>query len=113
MVRVNNKFLLFSNFLNYNDLNGNPIYSKAGTQNNNTNILVTILSKGMVKKQIPFFNPNPFFGVKALKINSNTLNILGYKSELIPTNYNTLSIKELYYELNNAQGGKIYSAWHD
>jgi len=113
MVRVNNKFLLFSNFLNYNDLNGNPIYSKAGTQNNNTNILVTILSKGMVKKQIPFFNPNPFFGVKALKINSNTLNILGYKSELIPTNYNTLSIKELYYELINAQGGKIYSAWHD
>jgi len=113
MIRVNNKILLFSNFVNYNDLKGNLIYSKAGSQNNNTNILVTILSKGMVKKQIPFFNPNPFFGVKALKINSNTLNILGYKSELITTNYNTLSIKELYYELIDAQGEKIYSAWHD
>ena len=113
MIRVNNKTLLFSNFVNYNDLNGNIVYSKAGSQNNKTNILVTILSKGMVKKQIPFFNPNPFFGVKALKINSNTLNILGYKSELITTNYNTLSIKELYYELIDAQGEKIYSAWHD
>ncbi|MCD6557044.1 MAG: hypothetical protein J7K64_07605 [Bacteroidales bacterium] len=113
MIRVNNKTLLFSNFVNYNDLKGNIVYSKAGSQNNKTNILVTILSKGMVKKQIPFFNPNPFFGVKALKINSNTLNILGYKSELITTNYNTLSIKELYYELIDAQGKKIYSAWHD
>ncbi len=113
MIRVNDKILLFSNFINYNDLSGNRINSKAGTGNNNTNILVTILSKGMVKKQIPFFNPNPFFGVKALKINSNTLNILGYKSKLITTNYNTLSIKELYYELIDAQGEKIYSAWHD
>ena len=112
MIRVNNKILLFSNFVNYNDLKGNLVYSKAGSQNNNTNILVTILSKGMVKKQIPFFNPDPFFGVKALKINSNTINILGYKTNLT-TDYNTLTIKELYYELIDAHAKEIYSAWHD
>ncbi len=113
MIRVNNKILLFSNFINYDDLSGNIIHSKAGTGNNNTNILVTIISNGMVKKQIPFFNTKPFFGVRVLKINSNTLNILGYKSELITTDFNSLTLKELYYELIDAQAKEIYSAWHD
>ena len=110
MIRVNDKLLLFCNFINYRDLSGNIVLSKAGADN--TNILVTVISKGMVKKQIPFFNPNPFFGVKALKINSNTINILGYKTNLT-TDYNTLTIKELYYELIDAQAKEIYSAWHD
>ncbi len=113
MIRVNNKLLLFSNFINYTDLSGNTVFSKAGTEKNKTNILVSVISKGMVKKQIPFFNTKPFFGVKVLKINSNTLNILGYKSELVTTDFNSLTLKELYYELIDAQAQEIYSAWHD
>lgn len=113
MIRVNNKMLVFSNFINYKDLSGNIINSKAGTDNNNTNILLTVISKGMIKKQIPFFNTNPAFGVKALKINSNTINILGYKSEMITFDFNSLKLKELYYEIIDAQAKEIYSAWHD
>ncbi len=110
MIRVNNKIFLFSNFINYKDLSGNTIFSKAGSK---TNVLISIISKGMIKKQIPIFNSKPFFGVCALKINSNTLNILGYKSELITKDFDTLTIKELFYELIDAQAKEIYSAWHD
>jgi len=110
MIKVNNKILLFSNFINYTDLSGNTVFSKAGTE---TNILITIISKGMIKQQIPFFNTKAFFGVNVLKINSNTLNILGYESDLITTKFNSLTLKELYYELIDAQAQKIYSAWHD
>lgn len=113
MIRVNNKMLLFSNFINYKDLSGNIINSKAGTDNNNTNILLTVISKGMIKKQIPFFNAKPAFGVKVLKINSNTINILGYKSKMITFDFNSLTLKELYYEIIDAQAKEIYSAWHD
>jgi len=113
MIRVNDKILLFSNFIDYTDLSGNTVFSKAGTENNKTNILVTVIAKGMVKKQIPFFNTKAFFGVKVLKINSNTINILGYKSELITTDFNSLALKELYYELIDARAQEIYSAWHD
>ncbi len=113
MIRVNNKMLLFSNFINYTDLNGNIVSSKAGNNNKNTNVLVTIISKGLIKKQIPFFSSNSFFGVKALKINSNTINILGYKSEMITSDFKSLNLNELYYELINPAAHKIYSAWHD
>lgn len=113
MIKVNKKILIFSNFINYNDLSGNIINSKAGTANKNTNILVTVISKGIVKKQIPFLNTKPAFGVKVLKINSNTINILGYKSDLITSDFNSLTLKELYYEIIDAQAKEIYSAWHD
>ncbi len=113
MIKINKKLFLFSNFINYKDLSGNIKYSKAGTDSKSTNILVSIISNGMIKKQIPFLNTKPFYGIKALKINSNTINILGYKSKLITTDFNSLATKELYYELIDAQAKEIYSGWHD
>ncbi|NPA69008.1 MAG: hypothetical protein GXO50_10405 [Chlorobi bacterium] len=113
IVKRNKKLYLFGNFINFEDLSGNTVYSKAGTSENKTNILVTIINNGMIEKQIPFFDTQPVFGVKALKINSNTINILGYKTELKEQNFENLKTKELYYRLINPEGEKINSAWHD
>ncbi len=112
MIRVNKKLLVFSNFMDYTDLNGKSVNSKA-QEINNTNILLTEISKGQIRKQIPFFNEKPFFGLRSLKINSNTINILGYKSEIYTNNFKSLTFKELFYQLINPDGKIIYSAWHD
>ncbi len=112
LVKVNKKLLLFSNFMNYTDLNGNTISCKSN-RINGTNILVSEISNGQIKKQIPYFKEKPFFGVRALKINSNTINILGYKSKIAAGNYKSLSFKELFYQLINPDGKIIFPAWHD
>ncbi len=113
MIKRNKKLYIFSNFINYTNLSGNTIFSKAGKNNNTTNVLITVISKGTVEKYIPLFNNHSYFGVKALKLNSNTFNILGYKTNYTENNFSNLKLKELYYELISPKGEVILSAWHD
>ncbi len=110
LVKVNNKLLLFSNFVHYKDLNGKTVYSEAG--NANTNILVSIISKGIVKKHIPYFNKQVFFGVKSLKINDNTIDILGYKNETVTEDFERLKQKDFYFQVIDSDAKILHSAWN-
>lgn len=113
VIKLNNKVLLFSNFVNYTNENGNIINSKAGSTGKTTNLLIIEIENGQIKKQIAFKNKTPFFGKKAIKINSNLINILGFKTTYKNKDYSSLKNKYLYSLLIDANLKEVKSAWHD
>ena len=114
IIKMDKRIFLFSNYLSYNDLEGNKIISSAGNSVKETNILLTVISPdGFVEKQVPIESSKAFFGTKAIKINSNTVNILGYQSQYINNNYDILKEKKLQYIIVNSNAELLYSTWHD
>ena len=100
--------------MSYIDLTGNKVFSSAGKAAEETNILLTVISPdGFIEKQIPVTSSKAFFGTKAIKLNSNSINILGYQSPYINKNYEILKEKKLQYILVNSNAEVLYSTWHD
>lgn len=113
IISLNNKILLFSNFVDYIDIDNKKVVSKAGNSAVSTNVLVTVLSNGLIKKQIPLFYKKPFFGVKAVKLNSNLINVLAYKTNYTNKNFNSLKKENLLSLFLNSDVEEVYSPWHD
>jgi len=113
VMKLNNKLLLFSNFVNYTDKNGNLIKSEAGGLSKETNLLISVIKDGTIEKNIPFLDKNPFFCTNAEKINSNLINILGFKTTYENKNYTKLKNKNLYNLYINAELKSVNSTWHD
>jgi len=86
MIKINNKFLLLSNFVEYIDTDNKKVMS---------------------------LYKNSFFGIKAVKINSNLINILGFKTNFINKNFNALKTEQLLNLYLNSDVEVVYSAWHD
>ena len=114
IIKINKRIFLFSNYLSYIDSTGNEHVSPAGNSVQGTNILLTVISPdGLIEKQVPVINSKAFFGTEAIKLNSNTINVLGYQSPYINKNYDILNEKKLYYLLINSDTEVLYSTWHD
>lgn len=114
IIKMDTRIFLFSNYLSYIDLTGNEHVSSAGNSMQETNILLTIISgDGFVEKHVTVKKDKAFFGTKAIKLNSNTINVLGYFSPYINKNYDVLTEKELYYLIINSDAEILYSTWHD
>lgn len=114
IIKMDKRIFLFSNYLSYNDLEGNKIVSSAGKSVQETNILLTVISPdGFIEKHVPIENSKAFFGTKAIKINSNTVNVLGYQSQYLNNNYDILKEKKLQYIIVNSNAEVLYSTWHD
>jgi len=113
IIKLNEKILVFSNFINYIGIDNKFVSSEAGSLSKETNLLVTVISNGKVERHVAFTNKNPFFGVKAIKINSNLMNILGYKTTYKNKNFRSLKNADLYNLLLNSDLENVNSAWHD
>lgn len=113
IIKLNNRILIFSNFVSYTGTDNSITNSKAGTLSKETNLLVTVISNGKIEKQVPFTNKQAFFGKKAIKINSNLINILGFKTTYENKNFVNLKNKDLYNLLINSELENVNSAWHD
>ncbi|MCD4794723.1 MAG: hypothetical protein K8R54_15915 [Bacteroidales bacterium] len=114
IIKMDTRIFLFSNYLSYIDLAGNEHVSSAGNSMQETNILLTIISQdGFIEKHVPVEKDKAFFGTNAIKLNSNTINVLGYFSPYINKNYDVLTKKELYYLIINSDAEILYSTWHD
>ena len=103
IIKMDTTFLVFTNFIEYTNMQNNLIKSHALNVGNETNILsTTISSNGEIKKMKPYFNKKSTFGLKAYKINSEIINIVGINSKPIDIhNIKYSEIKTLYYLLIN------------
>jgi len=113
IIKNNDNLLIFSNFSHFTNVDNQTIYSGAGKLKNETNVLVTVISNREIKKFKPMLNRNSFWGTKAVKINSNLINISGFKSEFKNYNKEELKNKELFYALINANTDVLFDGWHD
>jgi len=113
IMKLNNKLLVFSNFVSYTDIDRNVTNSKAGGLSKETNLLITVVTNGVVEKHEPFFNKKPFFGIKAIKINSNLINVLGFKSTFENKKYSNLKNKDLFNLFIDGNLQEVNSTWHD
>jgi len=112
IIKMDTNFFIFNNFTSYTSTNGTTITSTAG--NLNTNIYLTILNeKGLVQNEHCFLTKTPIFGIKASKINSNVINILGLVTNNTNITSEIIKNNKLYYSLISFKGEKIYSNWHD
>ncbi|MEN8119018.1 MAG: hypothetical protein ABFS35_01665 [Bacteroidota bacterium] len=109
IIKMNESFFVFTNFTKFAS-GSNIISSKAGVQNTETNSLLFILNNfGEVQKTVPYLSESSFFIAKAIKINSNTINMVGFNQPLISTR---TAVKEDFakpvYLLVNTNGEIYY-----
>lgn len=108
IIKMNESFFVFTNFTKFAS-GSNVISSKAGVQKNETNSLLFILNNlGKVQKTVPYESESAFFIARVLKINSNTINLVGFKQPLISTRTATKEnfAKPVYLLVNT--NGDIY-----
>lgn len=85
IIKMNESLFVFTNFTKF-AAGSKIISSKAGVQNNETNSLLFVLNNsGQTEQTVPYSSELPFFIAKALKINSNTINLFGFNQVLIST----------------------------
>jgi len=114
MLKTENKFMIFSNYSYYTDKDGNKNWSEAGKSAVSTNILATIISEdGIILEQIPIKNKESVLGIKAIKINSNLINILGFQSDFKNDKFNLKKDTKLLYLRFDSEIEPIYIGWHD
>jgi hypothetical protein len=84
--------------------------SGAGKSTKSTNAIIFVVDQnGNLSKEIPILDDKPFFITNVVKINSNTLNLLGFKSEFSETkNASIGDLGELVYLLLDANGNVFY-----
>ncbi len=107
IVKLNKNILVFSNFVNYKDTNNKNHLSDAGNFSNKTNILITLISNREINKQVTIKNKKSIFGTKAVKINSNLINVLGYKADYINRKFERLKKEKLYNIYIDSNLGQI------
>lgn len=112
ILKMKQSYFVFSNFTKY--AAGSKIISgKAGVEKEQTNsILIVLDESGQVQKTVPYESTSPYFIAKAYKLNSNTINLFGFKQPLMsirlakPENF----LKPIYL-LINADGAIYYDNW--
>jgi len=111
IVKVDTIYNIFCNFTSYKDVDGLIKTSKSSNKIDASNILIIqITESGNILKMFPIFSTNQFFGISALKIDSETINIVGLKT----SEKNILNIKientdEIYYQIINTKLETIYT----
>ena len=114
IIKMDKRIFVFSNYIYFVKNDGTKSWSLAGKNVYDTNILVSIISlNGIIEKQVSINYDQAFFGAKAIKLNSNKINVLGFKTQYLNKGYNKLKDKELYYLLIDSDAKEIYSSWHD
>jgi hypothetical protein len=105
---MNRSYFIITNFSKY-AAGSKILSSKAGLEKEQTNALLFVLNEsGQIEKTIPYESPNAYFIAKAYKLNSNTINLFGFKQPLlsIRTAKKDSFLKPLYLLIN--PDGKIY-----
>jgi len=112
IVKMNQELYAFSNFTEYST-DSTTILSKAGTSPNATNILITIIDdKGSVINERAILGRKAFFAIKAIKISSNAINLLGFKNELVnPSKIGKNELGDFLYMLLNIKGETYFDNW--
>jgi len=83
IIKMNESLFVFTNFTKF-AAGSKIISSKAGVQNNETNSLLFVLNNtGKTEKTVTYPSESPFFIAKALKVNSNTINLFGFNQALL------------------------------
>jgi len=115
ILKIDTTYYVFCNFNSYKDLTGKSIISKAGTNELNKNIvIIKIGENGKILGYYPYFSTKAFFGIKAIKISNEVLNIMaieGIQKEINSTKI--LETSSLIYILIDQDIKQIYSNWQD
>lgn len=114
IIKSNNSYLVFNNFTSYMNTEGSQVLSSAGKGENQTNILITTINNdGLITKHTPILKEEAFFGIDAVKLNSDLFNILGFRSDFGTKRFQELKDKDFLFLMLNSNMDSIYSAWHD
>jgi len=113
IIRMNEEIFLFANFSEYNS-DSISFTSKAGIAPTSTNTMIIVIDKnGMIKKINPILKNSPYFIAKVIKINSNVINMVGLKHNLVDlykTEEQNIDGKFLY-QLVDANAEVYYDNW--
>lgn len=103
IIKMNNNFLLFGNFSKLTSFDNSIINSKAGTNTGETNVFAaSFTTSGEWNEVVHYQNPTPCFAVDVVKVDSETINIVGLKSQLKDVKQNDSG--NLLYVLTDNQG---------
>jgi len=111
IIKTDTIYNIFCNFATYKDIDGTTKISSTGNKTSATNVLIMqITESGKLLKITPINSTNPFFGISASKIDSETINIVGLKTQ--EKNVSDIRIEttdEIYYQIINSKLKTIYS----
>jgi hypothetical protein len=111
---MDKNFFVFCNFTSYQLAEGSEIRSQAGNADSQTNIALFVFDgTGNLMQNTPYLSTQSYFGLKALKLSSNKINILGLKGEYLPGNLSELKNKPLFYSIVDAKATELFVNWHD
>jgi hypothetical protein len=113
VLKLNNRYLLFSNYSYYLE-QGEKVFSSHTQGENGRGILITVISaQGQIEKQIPLDTKVPVLGMKAVKNNSDAITILGYKTNKSDCTEIEKGGEELFWMIIDSNVEPIYIGWHD
>lgn len=115
ILKIDTIYYVFCNFNSYKNQNNVIITSKAGSSVTNKNIvLIKIYENGEIEGFYPDFSEKSFFGIKAIKIDNEIINILAIEGEQKEiSDKQILNSSELIYILIDKFNQKIFSNWQD
>ncbi len=114
VLKMDKNFFVFCNFTSYQLAEGGEIRSQAGNADSQTNIALFVFDgTGNLMQNTPYLSTQSYFGLKALKLSSNKINILGLKGEYLPGNLSELKNKPLFYSIVDAKATELFVNWHD
>jgi hypothetical protein len=112
-LKLNNRYLIFSNCEYYIDSEGKKISSWMN-ETNASGLLISVLSvQGELEKQVPIQSKLSCIGIKAVKINSNTINVLGYETTKSVKTLSDLNKEVLFWGIIDSNLEPVYIGWHD
>jgi len=110
IIKMNNNYFVVMNFVEFKHGN-NTLNSKA---TGSTNSIISIINNnGKVIDVLPLYKTKPYFIKKAIKINSKTINLLGFDGDYTEINtINKSNIGNLNYILLNDKPKMIFNNWN-
>lgn len=112
VVNTNNNFLVFSNFNKFKKswTDNELIRLKSDTPAANNILSIYINNQGQIQHEHTYASNKPYYGVKAIKVNSNAINIVGFKGDKPQGDYrNFVYNNELIYILTKPNGELVFS----
>ncbi len=111
IVKIDTVYNVFCNFATYQDQTGATKTSKADIKSGSSNIvIIQITDSGNILKFKEINATTAFFGIAAIKIDSETINIVGLKTaEKDIYNLKLDNADEIYYQIINAKLENIYT----
>jgi Tfp pilus assembly protein PilZ len=113
VLKLNNRYLLFSNYSYYLE-KGEKLFSSNTQGEIGRGILITVISaQGQIEKQIPLDTKVSVLGLKAVKNNSDAITILGYKTTQSDYTEKNIEGEELFWMIIDSNVEPTYIGWHD